>query len=333
MRAALMTGYKEPLEVRDVPVPDPGPGEVLVRVAGAGLCHSDLHLVDGEIEVIPSFPWVLGHEVAGTVEAPGPGVRGLAHGDPVAVFGGWGCGACAICLSGEEQLCDTLRWMGIGRPGGFAEYVLVPSPRHLVPLGDLDPVSSAPLTDAALTPYRAVLKARPRLVPGTTAVVIGGGGLGQFAVQMLRELTPSRVVVVEPSASHREIVLELGAAQAVDPQDDALGALDRGAAAVLDLVGSEATLSLAARLAAPRGLVVLVGIAGGALPVTFFSPATEVEVTTSYWGSRNELAQVVALAQAGRLTSRVHEVDLLAVNTAMGDLRAGRVEGRVVLVP
>ncbi len=335
MRAAVLPDFKAPLEIQDVPVPDPGPGEVLIRVAGAGLCHSDLHLVDGEISGLPPrMPWILGHEVTGYVEAPGAGVARFEHGQPVAVFGGWGCGACQVCLRGEEQLCGTPMAMGIQRPGGFAEFVVVPSARHLVPLGDLDPVSSAPLTDAALTPYRAVRKALPRLVPGTTAVVIGAGGLGQFGVQMLRVLSPARIVVIEPLQEHHHVARELGADLVLRPDDEeSLTALRRSAAVVLDFVGSDATLATAARLAAPSGLLVVVGIAGGTLPFSFFSPAYEVEVTTSMWGSRSELEQVVALAAAGRITSRTHEVDLAAVNSAITDLRAGNVTGRIVLVP
>src|SRR6476646_8765641 len=174
MRAALLPDYKADLVIDEVPVPDPRPGEVLVRVAGAGLCHFDLHLV-----------------------------------------------------AGEEQLCATTSWVGIGQPGGYAEYLVVPSPRHLVALGDLDPVSSAPLTDAALTPYRAVRRCLPRLVPGTTAVVIGAGGLGQYAVQLLRELSAARVVAVEPSAARRATALELGAHLALDPADEELEEIGR----------------------------------------------------------------------------------------------------------
>jgi len=331
MRAALLPDYKADLVIDDVPVSDPGPGEVLGRVAGAGLCHSDLHLVAGEVPVLPTFPWILGHEVSGYVEALGPGAHGFEHGEPVAVYGGWGCGMCRLCLGGEEQLCATTSWVGIGQPGGFAEFLVVPSPRHLVPLGDLDPVSSAPLTDAALTPYRAVRRCLPRLVPGTTAIVIGAGGLGQYAVQLLRELSAARVVAVEPSAARRATALELGAHLALDPADEDLEGVS--AAAVIDLVGSEQTLALAGRLASRRAEVVIVGLAGGTLPVSPLTLPAEVRVSGSMWGTRTELGEVIELARAGRLTTRVHERDLAAVNTAMHDLARGDVDGRIVLVP
>lgn len=332
MRAAVLDGYKTDLVVRDVPVPDPRPGEVLVRVAGCGLCHSDLHLRDGELPMLPSFPWVLGHEVSGRVEAVGDGVEGLEHGLPALVFGGWGCGHCRVCLAGAEQLCDTTRWMGIGRPGGYAEYVVVPAARHLVPLGDLDPVQSAPLADAALTPYHAIRLAGDRLRPGATAVVIGAGGLGQFAVQLLTLLTAARVVAVDTDPAKRDQAVALGAARAVHP--DELGeAFWRTADVVLDVVGSDETLRLGGQLLARQGALVIVGLGGGALPVSFLGLPPEATVTTSYWGTRNELQEVVALAQAGRLSLNVHEVDLAAVNSAMDDLRHGRVAGRIVLVP
>jgi propanol-preferring alcohol dehydrogenase len=332
MRAALLDEYRTDLEIRDVPVPEPGPGEVLVRVGGAGLCHSDLHLVDGEIPVLPAFPWVLGHEVAGWVEASDRGVPGVEHGDPVAIFGGWGCGRCRVCVNGDEQLCNTTSWLGIGHPGGFAQYVVAPA-RHLVPLGSLDPVSSAPLTDAALTPYRAVRKALPRLVPGSTAVVIGCGGLGLMAVQLLSVLSPTRILVIEPSDRRGAMAREHGATDVFHPDDEALEGLRAQADVVLDFVASDTTLARAGELARVGGLVVILGIAGGSLPVGFFSPTTEVEVTTSYWGNRAELEQVIALAEAGGISVPVHEMDLSAVNSAVKQLRAGQVDGRIVLVP
>ena len=333
MRAAVLPDYRTDLLIEEVPVPDPGPGEVLVRVAGAGLCHSDLHLRAGEVPVLPHFPWVLGHEVSGHVEALGPGAHGFEHGEPVVLYGAWGCGACQLCLGGEEQLCRDSSPVGIRRPGGFAEYLLVPSARHLASLGDLDPIASAPLADAALTSYHAVRRALPRLVPGSTAVVIGAGGLGQYAVQLLRELSPATVVAVERSEERRKLALELGAHRVLAPDDDEVTGLDATVAAVLDIVGSDATLATAGRLAAPKAEVLIVGFAGGTLPVGLRTPANEARVSVSVWGTRTELGEVIELARLGRLTARVEERDLAGVNTAMRDLTNGNVDGRIVLVP
>ncbi len=181
MRAARLHEYDKPFQIDEVPQPEPGPGEVLVRIGGAGACHSDLHIIHGEIPGLPPLPRILGHENAGWVETLGPGATSFEAGEPVVVFGGWGCGLCRLCLGGQEQLCDTLRWGGIGPPGGYAEYLVVPSTRHLVRIGDLDPASAAPLTDAGLTPYRAVKRVAPTLAPGSSALLIGAGDLATWA--------------------------------------------------------------------------------------------------------------------------------------------------------
>jgi len=340
MRAAQVDAYGAPLVVREVPTPEPGPGEVLVRVAGVGVCHSDVHLWSGELPMLPELPWTLGHENAGHVHKLGPGVTGVEVGEAVAIFGGWGCGACVRCRSGDEQLCDVTGWAGIGRPGGFAEYVLVPSARHLVPLGDLDPVTAAPLTDAGLTPYRAVKRVLRLLVPGATAVTIGLGGLGQYGLQYLKLLTAADVAAVDIAAHKRTLATELGADLAVDPGvgvADAAASIRQlaptGAAAVIDYVGSDETLSLAASVVAPQGTIVIVGIAGGALPVSFLGLPTEATVTTSYWGTPNELREVIALARRGRLHHEIVTEPLEAAGDVLARLQRGEVTGRVVLTP
>lgn len=337
MRAAQLVEYGKPLEIRQVPDPEPGPGQILVRVGGAGACHSDLHIMGGELPLLPELPWTLGHENAGWVQALGPGVEGVEVGAPVAVFGGWGCGHCRFCLSGQEQVCNTLLWSGIGRPGGYAEYLVVPAARHLVPLGDLDPVTAAPLTDAGLTPYHAVRQVLPRLVPGTTAVVIGIGGLGHFGLQFLRELSPARLVAVDVAESKRSLALELGADLALDPASDdvaaAVKAGGEGAAAVLDFVGADSTLATAAACVGRQGIVEIVGLAGGSLPYSFMGMPTESVVAGSMWGTRNELEEVLALAAAGRLSFHVERHPLEAINEVFNRLKAGEIVGRAVLVP
>lgn len=339
MRAMVLPDYKAVLEPAELPDPVPPPGGAVVQVAAAGVCHSDLHLIDGEIPMIPAFPWVLGHEVAGYVAAVGDGVRSVRPGDAVAVFGGWGCGACRFCLGGEEQLCDVSRWAGIGAQGAYAEYIAVPGERHLVPLQGLDPVQAAPLTDAGLTPYRALRKVLPLLGPASHLVTIGAGGLGQYGVQYAGALSPARTIVVETAADKRAQAHALGAHVVLDPTGpDVVREIHdltegRGAAAVIDFVGSDDTLALAAQVVGAAGRIVVVGIAGGALPVSFLGLPVEVEVTTSYWGSRNELADVVALAQHGKLHSPLTEYPLTEANAALDDLRRGKVAGRAVLIP
>ena len=187
-----------------------------MRVAGAGLCHSDLHLMRWPAGSLPyELPFTLGHEVSGTVAALGAGADGLEPGEPVLVYGPWGCGGCRACSIGAEHLCERApsgRGAGLGRDGGLAEYMVVPSPRLTVPLGGLDPVSAAPLADAGLTPYHAVRRALGLLRPGTSAIVIGVGGLGHVAVQLLKALSPARVVAVD----RRDEALDLAAHSGAD---------------------------------------------------------------------------------------------------------------------
>lgn len=342
MRAAVIPEWGSPFELVDIDTPEPGAGEVRVRIGGSGACHSDLHVKGGELGDLgftQGRPKILGHENAGWVDAIGDGVSGLDIGEPVAVFGGWGCGNCRLCLGGNEQLCNTLLWGGMGRAGGYAEQLIVPAARHLIPLGDLDPVSIAPMTDAALTPYRAVKKALPRLVPGSTAVVVGAGGLGQFGVQLVKALSPASLVVVETSAEKRSMAAELGADLVLDPRTgDAVAEIKafsggEGAQAVFDFVGADATMALMTAALSRQGLGVLVGLAGGSTPFSFFALAAEATLISSNWGNHNELAEVLALARSGTITAQVEHYPLEKINDVFDRLENGEVRGRAVLVP
>ena len=341
MRAVRLHAVGARLAVEEAPQPDPHGTEVLVRVAGCGVCRTDLAIEDGTQSRV-ELPVILGHEVAGWVEASGPEATldGAlpALGDPVVVSGGWGCGACDECRRGDEQRCERGRAPGFQADGGYAELLLVPHPRHLVALGSLDPVHAAPLADAGVTPYRAVRRAAPWLRDGARVLVIGAGGLGQFAIQHLRRSAHGgtlRIVVSEPDARRRDRAGALGADAA--PADDGPAALREAlgsqADVVLDLVGSDRTLRNAAELVAPGGLVMLVGEAGGTQRFGFESPAVESWLTTTAWGSVAELRAVVAMAQRGELGWSVVRVPLAEAQAAHDRLRAGEVDGRLVLVP
>ncbi len=181
MQAARLHEYGKPLVIDDVPKPTPGAGQVVIRVEGVGFCHSDLHIISGDIQILPRMPLTLGHENAGTVFAIGDGVHAVKEGDRVAVYGGWGDGFCDYCVAGEENLCPTMQWVGLSHhEGGYAEYLLVPHERYLVKLNTLEPKVAAPLTDAALTPYRAITRALPHLPPDYPALVLGCGALESF---------------------------------------------------------------------------------------------------------------------------------------------------------
>jgi propanol-preferring alcohol dehydrogenase len=342
MQALVLPGWQQTPTLRDVPVPEPGPGEVLLRVAGAGACHSDLHLMEFPPGAMPfDPPFVLGHENTGWVERNGPGADTFAVGDAVAVYGPWGCGHCRACASSEENYCERAGSIGkmapgIGHDGGMAQFLRVPE-RLLVPLGGLDPIDAAPLTDAALTPYHAIKRSLSLLVPGSIAVVIGAGGLGHVAVQLLKALSPSYVVTVDQAASKLEQALDLGADDAVEPSEAAArvrslsGGL--GAELVLDLVGSDETLALAVDCARVRGDITVVGLAGGTLPYRFFGIPYECSVASTYWGSAVELREVIALARAGRIHVQVERFTLDRAVEAYGLLRDGRIEGRAVVTP
>jgi propanol-preferring alcohol dehydrogenase len=340
MKAIRLTAWEQPAELVEVPTPEPGPGEVLVRVAGAGLCHSDLHLMHWPAGALPyALPFTLGHEVAGVVAALGPGADGVEPGEPVLVYGPWGCGLCPACTLGAEHLCEEERrgrGAGLGLDGGLAEYVVVPSPRLTVPLNGLDPVAAAPLADAGLTPYHAVRRALHLLNPATSAIVIGIGGLGHVAVQLLKALSPARVVAVDRRDEALEIAMHSGADAAL--RAPGLGELrraagGRGAALVVDCVGSDETLALAAGAVAPGGHVSLLGLAGGTFPMRFGAVPLETSVIFSNWGTRAELAEVVELARAGAIAIEVERIALADVPAAYERLAKGGGRGRLVAVP
>ncbi len=217
MRAFQLT-EPETAEVRDVDDPEPRAGEVVVKVTGAGVCHSDLHILHATESLFPT-PMTIGHEVAGTIVAVGEGVAGWDEGTPVLVHPCWGCGRCRKCSVGAENYCETFprgttMGPGLGADGGMAEFVTVPN-RHVVPLGDLDPVASAPLTDAALTPYHAISLSRSRIDASSTVVVIGVGGLGHMALQILRATSGARIVALDTDEQRLQRATELGADEAL----------------------------------------------------------------------------------------------------------------------
>jgi propanol-preferring alcohol dehydrogenase len=291
-------------------------------------------------------PFTLGHENAGWVHALGPGVAGLEVGQPVAVYGPWGCGTCERCRLGIETYCENPAGApvpsgggGLGLDGGMAELMVVPHARHLVPLPDgLDPVAAAPLTDAGLTPYHAVRRSWAKLSPGSAAVVIGVGGLGHLAVQILKATTAARVIAVDTRPEALVLALQCGADLTVTPGDAAAQEIrdatrGRGADVVLDFVGADATLALGAAVARMVGDLTLVGIAGGSLAVSFFSVPYELSVQSTYWGSRPELVEVLDLGARGLLRPKVTTFTLDEAMEAYRRMENGTAEGRAVVVP
>jgi propanol-preferring alcohol dehydrogenase len=343
MRALQMVKRNSDPELADVAKPEPGPGQVVVKVGGAGACHSDIHILYEMPGDGPSpwpLPFTLGHETAGWVHAVGPGVTGLEIGQAVAVHGAWGCGVCARCRAGIENYCEKpVPQGGLGIDGGMAEFLLVPDGRHLVPLPDgVEPATAAPLTDAGLTPYHAIRRSWAKLAPTATAVVVGVGGLGHMAVQILKATTAARVVAVDSKPEARELARSLGADHVVAPGERAaseIRELTRGAGAdvVLDFVGSDDTMRLGVASARPLGDLTIVGIAGGSYPLGFFSMPYEVSVQTVYWGSRSELVELLDLAGRGLVRPEMTTYSLEEAPDAYRALHEGTLSGRAVVVP
>ncbi|WP_254838171.1 alcohol dehydrogenase catalytic domain-containing protein [Natronomonas marina] len=322
----------EGLRIEDVARPSVGPGEVLVEVAGCGVCHSDLHVMDGDIPLVE--PRVLGHEVAGTVAETGEGVA-LDAGTEVAVFGGWGCRNCETCARGADQLCNLSNWLGIGHDGGYAEFLRVPTADYCLPLDGLDPVEAAPLTDAALTAYRALRRAE--VGPSDSVALVGIGGLGEFGVQLARTWG-CRVVAVDRVPAKLDRAERLGADATVETGGSVpravKAAADGPVDAVVDFVGVDETLQWASNVLGADGHLVLAGIGGGTLDFSW-NPLVGSEVTyrTVQWGTSAELRDVLALARQGRITADVERVDLAELPDTFDRLAAGDVAGRAVVVP
>jgi alcohol dehydrogenase, propanol-preferring len=342
MRAIHLEKPGDSFRIVDLPKPVPGPGQVVIKVAAVGLCHSDL-AIQQQIEGMPpvkNFPLIPGHEIAGYIEAVGEGVTGFKSGDGVGIWPGWGDRTCVVCRSGYEHLCPNIQFPGVVVDGGWAEYMLIPHLDYLVPLGDLDPVEAAPLTDAGLTAFGGVSKVLPLLREADSSVmVIGAGGLGQFAIKYLAALSPATLISVDVEDSKRALSLEIGAHHAVDSTADDAAAQIRdvttdklGVTAVIDFVGVDATMELAAAVTVPRGRITLIGINGGALPFGYGTTQQEVQLSTSTLGTREDMQEVIRLARENGINAKITRYDLTQVNEAIADLAAHKIPERAALI-
>jgi propanol-preferring alcohol dehydrogenase len=328
-------------EVVDVPEPRPGRGEALLRVRGAGVCRTDLALLRAGADNVPV---TLGHEIVGTVIELGPDTDGPGPGATVAVYELIGCGECAPCRRGEDNLCraGVPDVPGVTRDGGMAEQVVVPA-RNLIDIGGLDPLQAAPLTDAGMTAFHAVARARPWLTPGAAALVIGVGGLGHLAVQIVAATTHAEITAVDVDQQRLELAAQLGAAHGVvsgaGAAERVLEVNDgRPIDVAIDFVGSQESLDLAAHTVARGGAIVVTGGGGGRLAIDAVmgagrAPEREVSMVHTFGGTRADLADALALAGAGHIHSTVQTYALEDTGTALADLAAGRVLGRAVVVP
>ena len=343
MRAVRFTGVGKPAQIESVVKPSPGPGQVLIKIGGAGVCHSDLHVMEEDLGFTP--PFTLGHENAGWVSEVGEGVTGLKEGDAVAVYGPWGCGRCHSCQLSMENYCENWASIGtfgggLGSDGGMAEYMLVPAARLLVPLGDLSPAKAAPLSDAALTPYHAIKRALPQINAESTVVVMGVGGLGHMAIQLLRVLTPVRIIAADVDEKKLDQAKVLGADETVNNRnaDEAAERIQKitgphGAGLVLDCVGVQPTIDLGAKLLGRNCVWTIVGLGGGHHDFHHGSTPYGCSVSIPYWGSRVELMEVIAMARDGRIHAETTEYPLDQAVEVYDKLKAGQITGRAVLIP
>ena len=299
-----------PLVIEERPRPSPASG-LVVDVVACGVCHTDLDLLDSEFTRTPHVP---GHEVV----VAGPG------GEPCLVYSSWGCRRCAHCRSGDEAMCPDVVIEGVHADGGYAESLVIPDESYLYPIGDLDPAVAAPLADAGATAYRAVR----RTTPASRAVVIGVGGLGQFAIQWLQLVADCSVTAVDTAPEKLIRALELGAGEAHPPSAEM-----EPAPVVLDFVGTSESLELARSVVERQGRVVIVGGGGGTIPVGMEAIPYETWVTTSIMGSRSDVATVLDHAQRGNVECHVEELPLEDADAALQQLREGAVTGRLVLKP
>ena len=346
-----VTKHNAPLERMECPTPEPAGAEVLIRMTGAGLCHSDIHLWEGTYDLGSgnrltlkdrgiTLPLTMGHEIAGEVVKAGPDATGVKVGASVVVYPWLGCGECPTCRRGDENMC-TIKGhaMGVFRPGGFAEYVLVPHARYCIDLGTLDPASAAPLACSGVTTYSALKKFGDK-IKDEPVVIMGGGGLGHMALTVLKAMGDKGAIVVDIDAQKRAAAMQAGALSAVDgaaadASQQIMKATGGGALCVLDLVGAATTVGLGVATLKKGGDIVVVGLYGGELklPMVYF-PLRGMGIRGSYVGTIPDLKDLVALAQKGALKPiKVTRRKLSEANDAVHDLKAGKVVGRIVFVP
>jgi NAD+-dependent secondary alcohol dehydrogenase Adh1 len=324
-------------------VPDPaiaGPLDVIVKIGGAGVCRTDLHIMEGQWDAAMGtpLPYILGHENAGWVHEIGSAVTNVAVGDTVILHPTPTCGLCHACRAGDDMHCINAAFPGLSTDGGMAEYLLT-SARACVKLDpQTRPQDVAALADAGITAYHAVRKAIPLLYPGTTCVVIGAGGLGHIGVQCLAALTATRIIVVDRNPDALKLAEQLGAQHTVvadGGQVDAVKDLTggNGAEVVLDFVAEQGAEMDGWNMTAAGGSYFVIGY-GGTLEIpTLDIISTERSIIGNIVGTYNELAELMALAQAGKVTLHTRTYPLDAAVEALADLDAGRVRGRAILVP
>jgi NAD+-dependent secondary alcohol dehydrogenase Adh1 len=340
MIAARLHNYHEPLVVEQIAEPEIlGPHDVIVRVGGAGLCRTDLHVQEGQWaqKSAVELPYVLGHENAGWVHEIGSAVTNVAVGDTVILHPLVTCGLCRACRAGDDVHCSNNTFPGISVDGGFAELIRTTA-RSVVKLAPtLHPKDIAALADAGLTAYHAVKKAASVLYPGARAVVIGAGGLGHIGIQCLKAMTAAEIIVVDPSEAARALAGEIGADATVTADgtqvDTILEMTDgAGAEAIIDFVGEKGAIEDGVAMLREAGSYYVIGYGENINVPTIDIISREINFIGNLVGSYNDLDELMTLTAQGKVTLHTSAYPLNAVNDAMVDLDHGRLQGRGILV-
>jgi NAD+-dependent secondary alcohol dehydrogenase Adh1 len=341
MKAVRLHAYHQQPVVEDVPDPViKGPLDVIIKIGGAGVCRTDLHIIEGQWEAAmgPDLPYTVGHENAGWVQEIGAAVTNVKVGDTVILHPTPTCGLCRACRAGQDMHCTSSSFPGLDSDGGMAEYLLT-SARACVPLDpSTRPQDVAALADAGITAYHAVRKAIPLLYPGTTCVVIGAGGLGHIGIQCLAALTATRVIVVDRNPAALELAAALGATDTVVADGDQIAKVQEltggaGADVVLDFVAEQGAEQDGFAMTKPGGSYFVIGYGGTLHVPTLDIISTERNIIGNIVGTYNELAELMALAESGRVTLHTKTYSLADAVQAIADLDAGNVRGRAILVP
>ena len=351
MKAARIVKLNEPLQVQELQTPTPKGSKVLIKIQSSGVCHSDLHVWEGYYEGIEGqqlkttdrgvkYPLTPGHEIAGVIDGLGEQVEGFRKDEKVLVYPWIGDQVCPACRIGEENLCDKPRSLGIYTDGGYAQYVLVPSYKYLVKIGDdMDMDTSAPLSCAGLTAYGAVKNSN--LKPNENVVIVGTGGLGLMAIQLAKAVTGAKVIAMDLDDQKLDVAKKNGAdiiinSKKEDPVKAVMELTDKlGADAVIDFVNASKTVETDMKFLRRRAKLVLVGLFGGELKLSLvMMPTRAYKIVGSYTGSLIDLTELVSLAGRGVIKPVVsNHFKLEQATEALKMLKDGKIIGRGVINP
>ena len=347
MRSYQVTEFGKPLELKEYENPVPKGTEVLIRIIACGVCHSDIHLADGYFDLGEGkritladrgtkLPFTPGHEITGSVVDIGEDAEDVKIGDSGIVFPWIGCGKCEACKNDNETLCEAPKYLGARLNGGYSDHIIVPDSKYLVSYGDMDPAVAAPYACSGLTAYSA-LKKIPNTGPEDWIIIIGAGGVGINGILLSSAVQKAKILVIDKDKEKREKAVEAGAHEAFTPDDEEKirKVIGIGASAAIDFVGMPQTTDFGLSLIKKGGMVVVVGLYGGSLKLSLpLVPMRSITLKGSYVGELRELKELVNIIKSGKIKLiPVKKQDLETANQAMLDLRSGKVNGRIVLIP